>query len=513
MPESVLVHRGRYHDSAYLMRLSRELSARDGVQEAVVVMGTEMNRELLRGAGFHAPALDSAGPMDLVVALRASSPAAIEAAGRELERLLQAAPAAAPGAASRPGSLGEALRVQPEADLVSVAVPGEYAGHVALAALRAGRHVFLFSNNVPLEDELRLKRLALERGLLVMGPDCGTAILSGVGLGFSNRVRRGPVGLVGASGTGLQEVSSLLHQLGSGVSHAIGTGSRDLGAEVGGLMTEAGLRLLAADDGTRVIGLVAKHPAAEVAARLHGLLAGLGKPVVVRYLGQPPRASADGVTYTASLEEAACAAAAAAGEATAPGLAACPAEDDVRELLGERPRVAGRLLALFGGGSLAAEAALVLRGRGLEVDEPEGPLAAGAPLPGHGHLVVDTGEDFYTRGKPHPMVDQTVRCGLIKALGADPDVGLLLLDLVLGDGAHPDPAAELGAAVRAAREARKARGAPPLLALASVTGTELDPQDANRQRGLLTAAGVHCQPSAWRAAVVAAALLAGPGGR
>ncbi|HSA23181.1 MAG TPA: hypothetical protein P5076_17110, partial [Myxococcota bacterium] len=263
----------------------------------------------------------------------------------------------------------------------------------------------------------------------------------------------------------------------------------------------------------RVIGLVAKHPAAEVAERLHRVLARLGKPVVVRYLGQPARSSADGVTYTGSLEEAACAAAALVGPATAPALATCPLEDDVRELLSLRPRVEGRLVALFGGGSLAAEAALVLRGQGLEVEEPDRPLGAGAPLPGRAHLVVDTGEDFYTRGKPHPMVDQTVRCGLVRALGAEPGVGLLLLDLVLGDGAHPDPAAELGAAVRSARAAREARGAPPLLVLASVTGTELDPQDANRQRGLLTAAGVHCQASAWRAAVVASALLTGPGGK
>jgi FdrA protein len=512
MPERILVHPARYHDSAFLMRLSQRLAEGAGLEEAVVVMGTELNRELLAGVGFHSPELEATGPMDLVIALRAALPAALDRAEAECERLLsEAAAPPAPGTAARPASLREALASYPQADLVSVAVPGEYAAHVAMAALRAGRHVFLFSNNVPLPQEIALKREARERGLLVMGPDCGTAILGGVGLGFANRVRRGPVGLVGASGTGLQEVSSLLHQLGSGVSQAIGTGSRDLTAEVGATMTEAGLRLLAADPDTRVIGLVAKHPAEQVATRLHGLLASLEKPVVVRYLGQAARPDRDGVRYAGSLEEAACAA---ASLAAAPRdrlvEPACPLEDDVRALAGRDPGSAGRLVGLFGGGSLASEAALVLRGRGLEVHEPDAPLPARGPLPGQAHLVVDTGEDFYTRGKPHPMVDQTVRCGLIRSLGADPGVGVLLLDLVLGDGAHPDPAVELAAAVSATRAAR---GHAPLTVIASVTGTELDPQDANRQRALLTAAGVHCQPSAWRAAAVAAGLVAGAEGR
>ncbi|NMB73650.1 MAG: acyl-CoA synthetase FdrA [Myxococcales bacterium] len=509
MPERILIHRAQYHDSAYLMRLSRRLAQSEGISEAVVVMATEMNRALLASVGFRSAELDSARPLDLVVALRGKDLAALERAGAECERLLsQDDRPAASGAAARPASLREALREHPQAELVSVAVPGEYAGHVARQAIEAGRHVFLFSNNVPLEQEIALKREARARDLLLMGPDCGTAILGGVGLGFANRVRRGPVGLVGASGTGLQEVSSLLHQLGSGVSHAIGTGSRDLSAEVGAMMTEAGLRLLAADPDTRVIGLIAKHPAQEVAERLHRLLAGFGKPVVVRFLGQPARSSSAGVKYADSLEEAACLAARLSGaprdrlEDAASSGAESPVEPEAS--------APGRLVGLFGGGSLASEAALTLRSRGLPVEEPGEPLLPGQPLPGAAHLVVDCGEEFYTRGKPHPMVDQTVRCELIRRLGADPAVGVLLFDLVLGDGAHPDPAPELAQALEAARAAR---GRRPLRVFASVTGTELDPQDANRQRGVLERAGARCFPSAWRAAVGAADELLGVRGK
>jgi FdrA protein len=498
MFDRVLVHRARYRDSAFLMRLSRSLSALEGIAEAVVVMATEMNRALLAGVGFASADLDTARPTDLVVALRGESDGVLDRAEAQCERLLQEADRPAPaGDRARPASLREALLEFPQSDWVQVAVPGEYAGYCARLALESGRQVFLFSNNVPLEQEISLKRLALSRGLLLMGPDCGTAIVGGVGFGFANRVRRGPVGLVGASGTGLQEVSCLLHRLGTGISHAIGTGSRDLSAEVGGLMTEAGLRRLAADDETAVIGLIAKHPADDVAARLHRQLDELGKPVVVRYLGQAARPSVGRVRYAGSLEEAACLAARLAGaprdrldETGVDGL-----EPPVK------PAGGGRLVGLFGGGSLASEAALALREEGLSVFEPAAPLPARGPLPSERHLVVDTGEDFYTRGKPHPMVDQTTRCDLIRRLGADTSVAVLLFDLVLGDGAHPDPAPELAEAIS---RARAARGGVPLTVIASITGTDQDPQDAERQRRVLAAAQVQCHTSAWRAARAAA---------
>ncbi|MCU0290598.1 MAG: hypothetical protein MUF10_01200 [Thermoanaerobaculaceae bacterium] len=541
MADLLVVRRNAYHDSARLMAISRRMQALPGIREAEVMMGTPLNLELLAGAGWPPAA---ATPLDLVVALRGERDDDLRAAEAALTGLLAGGETAATRQEQRPGSVAEAVALHPGANLVSIAVPGPYAAFVAQRALDAGRHVFLFSDNVPLADEIVLKRRGADLGLLVMGPDCGTAIISGVGLGFANRVRRGPVGIVGASGTGIQEICCHLDALGVGVSHAIGTGSRDLGAAVGGVMTELGLAVLAADPGTRAVVLVAKHPDPGVAARIHGVLAGLGKPAVVRYLGEEPPASRDGVRYAGSLDEAAEMAATACGqEASQGGLGSGvrgpgsgkesaggvpaggwgpgsgvrgPAQPpnqgrgESGEGRGPHPtRGTGRLVGLFGGGSLAAEARLALAQVGIDTTVPEEMLRVGAPIPGDGHIVVDTGDDAYTVGRPHPMVDQTVRCGLIRAAGADPTVGVVLLDLVLGDGAHSDPAPELADAVR---EARRARGTAPLEVVASVCGAAADPQQPVRQRAVLEEAGVRVEDSAFRAARLAAALL-GPEGR
>lgn len=501
----VLVREGCYQDSARLMQVSRELAALPGVADAVAMMGTGTNRRLLAEAGFEGEALDRATPLDMVVALRAAHDAALDVAKGALDRLLAPSRGGGAGtaAAGRPASVVEALDAHPRANLVSVAVPGPYAAFVAHRALDAGRSVFLFSDNVPLEDEVALKRRAAGLGLLVMGPDCGTAILSGTGLGFANRVARGPVGIVGASGTGIQELSCLLDRLGVGISHAIGTGSRDLSEAVGGAMTEAGLALLAADAGTRCVAVVAKHPAEGVALRLHGVLSRLGKPVVVRYLGDPPRPAADGVVYASSLDEAA-EIAAAWGRGEAASRDEARATFRVRLAASPEPGEA-RLVGLFGGGSLAAEARCVLAARGVETVVPRERLSRTAPFP-PGHLVVDTGDDAYTVGRPHPMVDQTVRCDLVRAAGADPSVRVLLLDLVLGDGAHPDPAPEIVQAVDDARGAGRGR---PFVVVVSVCGTRRDPQGTARQVQLLGEAGIRVEPTSARSADAAAALLLG----
>jgi FdrA protein len=528
MTEEVFLERGCYYDSARLMAVAREVRSVSGVVDAEVMMGTSMNRALLVDAGFPVGALDTAGPMDLVVAVRASSVEALAAARAKLTAALSGREAS-PAAASDPGpgaTLSDALAAHPAAGLVSIAVPGAYAAFVAHRALDAGRSVFLFSDNVAVADEVALKSRAAAAGLLVMGPDCGTAILAGVGLGFANRVPRGPVGIVGASGTGIQEVSCILARAGVGVSHAIGTGSRDLSRDVGGRMTEIGLGLLAEDDAMQVVVVVAKHPDADVAARLHRIFVGLGKPVIVRYLGEAGRGVIDGVFYADSLDEAAGAASVRVGAElqgraevfpTSPGseaLTGVPSAPRKPEVAGPSPasarsRVTGRLVGLFGGGSLAAEAAHILARHGLRSGAPASALRADRPLPGEGHLVVDTGDDVYTVGRPHPMVDQTVRCDLIRAAGGDAEVGIVLLDLVLGDGAHPDPAPEIAAAVDHARRQRST----PLAVVCSVCGTAADPQGLHRQEQILREAGIEVTATAAQAAALASRLLGAGAGR
>jgi FdrA protein len=491
--DRVSLFRNTYRDSAFLMQISRRLRNVPTLSEAVVLMGTPMNRELLRNIGFSDPEIENATPLDLIVALRGNSKEPLSSAEKETQRLLRGETGSSNGlpATALNLSLESALALHPEASLVSISVPGAYAAYVTDRALEEGRHVFLFSNNVSLDDEIALKKKAQKAGLLLMGPDCGTAILSGVGLGFSNRVPRGEIGIVGASGTGIQELCCLLAARSQGVSHAIGTGSRDLSLEVNGIMTEFGLRLLGDDGQTRSILLVAKHPAPAVAKRLHRLMVASKKPVVVRYLGEEPPKSEGNVRYAATLDEAAFLAASRSPKKhySPPWLqTACPTSK-------------GSLVGVFSGGSLLAETKIILGRQGIPVTPLNNPWWPGDPLPGHGNLLIDVGEDFYTQGRPHPMVDQTLRCEMLEAVAANKNVSLLLFDLVLGDGAHPDPAPELVQALLRGITARKGK---PLTVVASLTGTKEDPQDANRQQRILSEAGVLIETSASRAATSAA---------
>jgi FdrA protein len=519
----VLVRKDSYHDSVLLMRLSQGLRSVAGVEDAVVVMGTPQNRDLLEAQGYPGKELATAGPNDLVIAVKggAGAPAAVEA---EMARLLEAEKSVGPAEEARPASLAAALQARPEAGLVLISVPGQHAAREARRALALGRHVMLFSDNVPLADEIALKREAVERGLLMMGPDCGTAIVAGRPLAFANAVRRGAIGIVGAAGTGIQEVSSLVHRLGGGISQAIGTGGRDLSEEVGGLMMRFGVEALAADPGTRVIVALSKPPSPDVAEKVIAALAAAAKPCVVHFVGDAPGADepARGVTFADSLASAALLACRAAGVGGLPEALASPEEARVSELVARLDPGAG-LCALFCGGTTGQEALALLSRSGLEVRSnlhKKGPLRVGGAEPSTvprgspGHLLLDLGDDLFTRGRPHPMIEPALRNERLAAELSDPTVGLLLFDCVLGYGAHADPAGVLAEGLERVRA--KARGRN-LVAIASVTGTDEDPQDWRAQVRRLEAAGVVVEADNRAAAVLAAAVLtrvanAGPRG-
>ena len=511
MAAFVLVRRDSYHDSVLLLRVSQALKGLAGVEDAVVAMGTPQNRGLLGAQGYGGPALAAATPNDLLIAVKgaADSPAAVEA---ELERLLKARPPAGADEETRPASLAAAVGSHPGANLVLISVPGEHAAREARRALALGRHVMLFSDNVTLEDEVALKREAAARGLLMMGPDCGTAILDGRPLAFANAVRRGPIGIVGAAGTGIQEVSSLIHRLGGGVSQAIGTGGRDLSVEVGGLMMRLGIEALAADPETKVIVIVSKPPAVAVAEQVIAALAATPKPCVAHFVGDAvrPEDEARGIVFADSLAGAAELACRLSGLSFTPlppiADASCVAA--AAALL--RPGAA--LKALFCGGTTGQEALALLTRAGLEVRSnlhKQGALRADGIEPVPGHVLLDLGDDVFTRGRPHPMIEPVLRNERLAVETADPAAGLLLFDCVIGYGSHPDPAGVLAAGVDQAR--RRARGRE-LLAVASVTGTAEDPQGYEVQVRRLADAGVTVETDNRRAAQFAAAVL-GKAGR
>jgi FdrA protein len=444
MTTHVELRPGAYADSVTLLQVSRTVQGLPGVAGAQVAMATPLNVEVLVGMGFEVP--DAAGPNDMLVALRLDDPAALPGALAGVDQALQDANRrdGGPTELAPPRTTAAALRGDP-GTVVLVSVPGPHAFVEAMDAVDAGHDVMVFSDNVPLEQEIALKRAAAARGVLVMGPDCGTAVVGGLGLGFANVVSPGPVGVVAASGTGCQQLLALLDHAGVGVGSALGVGGRDLSAEVGGLATREALARLDADPSVELIVLVSKPPAEDVAADIERYVAGLATPVELALLGpgRPDLTAATGAVLRRLGHDVP--SWPVAGSASAP--------------------TGGTLLrGLFVGGTLAGEARLVAT------------EALGGDA---GHTFVDFGDDAYTAGRAHPMIDPTLRLEHLDRAAADPETAVLLLDVVLGHGAEPDPAAVLAPAL--ARVGRPA--------VVAVVGTAADPQDRDRQVRALVEAG------------------------
>jgi FdrA protein len=502
--------RSFYQDSVALMGLARELRTGAGVREAAALMGTPTNLALMADAGLFTDEARAAGPNDLVIVVRAASAAEAEAALARAESLLTARRTRVEAGGRRlPRTLDSAARQLEGANLALISVPGAFAAAEARKALRRGLHVMMFSDNVALEDEIALKRLAVERGLLLMGPDCGTAYLGGVPLGFANAVPRGRIGLVAASGTGLQQVVTLLAAAGEGVSQAIGVGGRDMTEGVGAAMTVAALDALGADPATELIVVVGKPPAPAVRATVEARLRALGKPAVVAMLGHDVAVGAVGsLTTVATLEDAAAAAVARRAERAFQPRAftdATAARRRVKEYRAARRPGAAAVRGLFAGGTLAYEALLILEPL-LGAGAVGGNL--GADLVRHGggpHCVLDLGADEYTVGRAHPMLDAGLRVGEIERAAKESDTAVLLVDVVLGHGAAPDPAGDIAPALEAARRHAQAHGRG-LAVVASVIGTAADPQGLAAQTARLEAAGAWVLPSNAQAARAAACI-------
>lgn len=465
-----------YQDSVILMRISGQVRRHPGVREVALFMGTPANQALLQQAGLATDAAREAGPNDLIVTVQAESDEEAGSAVAAIKEMLQATRKAVESAAEfRPRTLDSALRQVPDANLVSISLPGAYVRTEAMAALRRNLNLFIFSDNVPLEDEIALKQEAVTRGLFCMGPDQGTAYLGGVGIGFANLVTRGRIGCVSASGTGLQTVAARLDALGQGISHGIGVGGRDLSQAVGGAMTLFALDALAADPGTEAIVLVSKPPHPSVLARIEAKLDAVRKPTVVCCIGSGPRVTGRTV-WVETLDQAADAAVALlAGRRFEPGVLSDPAAVRRAVALDGGQAADKTIVGLYTGGTLAYETSHLLRSA-CGIDHP--------------HRVLDLGDDEYTVGRPHPMIDPGVRTDKILAAARDQRVGVLLVDLVLGQGAHENPAEPLAAAVAQARD-MAARDGRRLQCVASILGTARDPQDLAAQRATLEAAGIH----------------------
>ena len=483
---------GLFLDSVILMQISRSITRLDGVEDAALMIGTPSNLDLLDNAKLLARASRKATGGDLILAVRARDEVTAASALAKAEILLERPAVGHTGTTTlRPRTLRSAQDNLPAANLALISVPGDFAAAEARKALRAGLNVMLFSDNVSLSEEVSLKSEAVAAGLLVMGPDCGTAIIGGVPLAFANQIPQGAIGIIGASGTGIQEVSSLIAQAGYGVSHALGVGGRDLSDPVGGISTLAALAMLKADSATRHIVLISKPPSPSVAKRVIDTLAHSEKPCTVCFLGADAPSLPGNVSFARTLKAAA---------ELATGRSSKNKKPEFKPIIPHVPPGRQCIHGLFCGGTLSSEAQVVFLDQGVSV-------ASNAPIPGAeaigsgtSHVLIDLGSDEYTRGRPHPMIDPTVRDEeLTKAL-ADPTLAVILLDVVIGFGTHPDPAGTIVRVVAAAGTERP-------IVVASVTGTDNDPQGRRKQMAKLVDGGIVVAPTNADAATLALSCL------
>ena len=493
-----IIVRDTYRDSVFLMRVSSRLREHEGIAQAEILTGTPSNLEALQNHNLLPCELVDARPgsNDLLIVVQGTE-GSVERALSEARKLIDVQHVHDVGNIERGSadrfrahSLRDALEVLPDANLALISVPGPHVRSEAMAALRRGLNLLVFSSNVDIDDELAIKREAEQRGLLVMGPDCGTAMFRGACLGFANAVRNGPVGLVGASGTGLQQVSTLIHHYGCGISHIIGTGGGDVGPEIAGLMTLSGMDLLDSDPETRVVVIVSKPPHPNAADRILDHAQRIRTPVVVCFLGSDTSGLRnDPPVHAATLEDAALIAVSLAedkrlGEVRAIAAALEPDQEDIlaREasfLARDQRFVRG----LFCGGSLALEAAFLLKSTDGEVSgnfRAAGIKSIDDTVRVAGHGVLDLGAESLTRGRPHPMLAPDMREAQILSAASDSSVGVVMLDFVLGYGSHPDPAGSTAPILRRMSESA-AENSRHIAILATVCGTDRDPQGLDDQ--------------------------------
>jgi FdrA protein len=489
-----VIRKNQYYDSVFLMGVNKRLSQTKGVLQTAVLMASEKNKQLLADIGIHGDQIETAKPNDLIVAVIAENQQVVNTVLGGLDQALLVLEEKVP--ASHLRTLDDGLTKKPHANLAVLTIPGEYVFREAKKALDVGLNLFIFSSNVSIEEERRLKKLAAEKKLIVMGPDCGTSILGGVGIGFSNVVKRGAFGAIGPSGTGLQEFTSQIHNAGFGISHAIGTGSHDLSDEIGGITTFQALDALEADPQTKIITIIAKPPGVKTLECLIARLKLCSKPVVSCFLGARMDSFEGGgaLTWATTIDDAVLEA--------IQHLADKPITTRIKlthqELeLAAKSRadwVPGQrfLRGLFAGGTFCYQSQQILGEAGIVVH-------SNAPLDPHNkltnsdrsfeHTLIDMGDETYTLGRPHPMIDGTIRKQRILSESRDPSVAVLLLDFILGYNASMDPVGELyDAIVEAKRMVRQQGG--ELTIVASICGTKEDPQELDLQERLLNEAGV-----------------------
>ena len=493
MPIRTIIKKNTYFDSVSLMTLSTRANSIEGVKQVNVAMGTAMNKDVLKNVGLYTEEAEAAGKGDLMIVVESQEGYDLDELVKKVEEAMMRKNENKETADIVYSSVEAAVQKNENANLAVISVPGAYAARVARKALNQGLHVMMFSDNVSLEEEISLKKEAHEKGLFVMGPDCGTAIINGQGLCFANKIRKGKIGIVAASGTGAQEVSVRIHDFGGGVSQLIGTGGRDLSEAVGGIMMLDGMRALAEDEGTEIIVLVSKPPAKAVAEKIYKEVKKISKPVVICFIGgNKEEIEASGAYYGKTTKQAALQAVILSGvpeEIINKHALNLPLIEEVKAKLNPQQKY---IRGLFCGGTICEEVTSLVREKYSDVysnlsKDPAYKLSHTDES--KAHTFIDFGDDQFTQGKPHPMIEPSLRLERIVKEARDPEVGVIALDIILGYGSHEDPVEVTLPAIREAKAIAEKEGRH-IEILGFVLGTESDPQDFDLQVKKLMDAGV-----------------------
>lgn len=477
-----IINKNTYQDSVVLMLLTNEISSIEGVNKVSIMMGTPANKDIFAGSGLRTEELEDATANDMAIVIDAESDEVIEKVLVEMDAFLaKQSSGSSTSSEKNIKSWEAALKELPDANLAVLSIPGVYAASVANRALDENLNVFIFSDNMEEEDELKLKEKAKEKGLLCMGPDCGTGVINGVPIAFTNNINPGRIGIVGASGTGIQEVTTIIDRLGGGVSNAIGTGGRDLSEKVQGITMLSAIATLSEDYNTEVITIISKPPAESVRKKIMNYIRTIDKPIVTMFLGEKPEYHEENLYHAYTLEEAArISVDLLRKQEVKPfhGDSSIKVEDVEKGLT---------IKAYYSGGTLAGEAAMLIN---------ESVFSGGEMKTGHGYMlkkdgfeVIDLGDDEYTQGKPHPMIDPSVRVQYMEKAMEDKSTSVILFDLVLGYGSHEDMASALAPSIEKLKTQAKAENRN-IHFVTTVCGTNKDPQNYEKQKKTMEEAGV-----------------------
>lgn len=492
-----VIKKNSYQDSVSLMLLTKELSNMEGVNQISVMMGTPANIDIFKNSGLYTEELSAAGPNDICIVINSEDETVVDRALAAIEDFLKNQATKSKGDRTvSVRSWDSAMKKLPGANMALLSIAGEYVAEEANKALDRDLNVFIFSDNVTVEDERQLKEKARDKGLLVMGPDCGTGIISGVPLAFANALKKGNIGIIGASGTGIQEVSTIISRLGKGMSQVIGIGGRDLSSDIGGITALSAIDVLAGDDETEVVVFISKPPAEEVKNKVIEKLSQMGKPVVAIFLGEKPLAAKDNMQYAWTLEEAAVLAVKTAETCGSANI-------EHIDLIAKNAKQRG-IKGLYSGGTLASEAGmLICEALNIPVskDHPSGVILE------HGaHMVIDLGDDAYTKGRPHPMIDPTARVEVLKKTIEDETAAIVLMDFVIGYGGHENVSSVFAEEIIKIKE-DLAKSGRNIVFVGSVTGSEEDPINYSTQVKTLEDAGVYMLDSNAKAVYFALKVL------